>query len=323
MVSVVTQNFDISHEFYKTKAQMLKVDKLAYHERNLQVGTITKDFSYQKSVELVYQAFLHLDAEFAEIFKGYVENGHIDVFPKKGKSSGAFCAHDLKKLPTFVLLNHTNKLQNVLTLAHEAGHGINNELMRTQNALNFGTPLSTAEVASTFFEDFVLEELLINGGLTNAEIKTIHMQKLNDDISTIFRQVAAYNVEKELHTKIREVGYVSKEQIGEIFITHMRAYMGGAVDYNPGSQNWWLYWGHFRSFFYVYSYASGLLISKALQKMVRQDKKNIELVKEFLRAGRSKSPKDIFLELGINIEDKAFWQNGVDEIRGFLNQIAD
>lgn len=320
LIDTVTNNFDIAKEFYKVKAKALGQKKLAYHERNVEVGDIKGEFNFDQSVHLVYKVFSDIDTEFGEIFKGFVENGHIDAFPRKGKQGGAFCSHDLKTEPTYILLNHTNKLPDVLTLAHEAGHGINNELMREQNSLYFDSPLSTAEVASTFFEDFVLDELA-----RFVDAKTayaIKMQKLNDDVGTIIRQVACYNFETELHREFRRVGYLSKGQIGEIFSKHMSAYMGDWVEKTPGCENWWVYWGHIRSFFYVYSYASGLLISKALQKMVRHDRSNIHKVKIFLRYGRSKSPKDIFTELGIDISAREFWQSGLDSVKNELGEVA-
>jgi len=329
MLEVVTENFDIAHDFYKLKAKVMGVEKLEYHERNVEVtidGVEDKNYPWQETVDLTYKVFDNLDPEFGQILKMFVEKGQIDVFPKNGKRGGAFCAHELKAFPTFIMLNHTNKLRDVLTLAHEAGHGINNELMRVQNSINFSTPLSTAEVASTFFEDFVLEELL--RGVDKETAFAIKMQKLNDEVSTIIRQVACYNFEKELHKQFNEIGYLSSDQIGEIFSKHMYAYMGDGVLASTGSKNWWVYWGHIRSFFYVYSYASGLLISKAMQKMVRearlsngQDLSKVALVKTFLSAGSSKAPSEIFLDLGIDITKKEFWENGVGEVRGLLESL--
>jgi oligoendopeptidase F len=243
----------------------------------------------------------------------------MDVYPRQGKQGGAFCAAASVSLPTYILLNHTDRLQDVLTLAHETGHGINNELMRVkQNALNFGTPTSTAEVASTFMEDFVLEHLAAEADEPTQ--LAINMLKLNDDISSIFRQVAGYRFEQELHQAVRERGYVPQEQIGEIFTKAMSTYMGPAVEQSPGSQNWWVYWSHFRRYFYVYSYASGLLISKSLQAMVRQDPASISRVKEFLSAGTSDSPKNIFAKLDIHIDEPTFWQRGLDQIASLLDQ---
>jgi len=210
-------------------------------------------------------------------------------------------------------------LKDVETLAHELGHGINDELMKEkQNSINFGTPLSTAEVASTFVEDFVMDELM-----READDETrlaLMVTKLDSDISSIMRQIACYKFEQDLHKEFREKGHLSKDDIGKIFMKNMKDYMGDAVEQSPGSQNWWVYWSHIRSFFYVYSYSSGLLISKSLQASVKKDKKFIEKVKEFLSSGLSASPKDIFKKTGIDITDKGFWNNGLDEVESLLGE---
>ena len=210
-------------------------------------------------------------------------------------------------------------MSDVLTLSHELGHGINNELIREkQNALNFGTPTSTAEVASTFMEDFVLQDLL---NQADDELRlAIMMKKLNDDVSTIFRQVACYKYEQELHQQFRQKGYLSKKEIGILFQKHMTSYMGDFVEQSPGSENWWVYWDHIRSFFYVYSYASGLLISKSLQNSVKVNPKFIEKVKKFLSAGLSDSPKNILKKLGVDITDKSFWNRGLTEVENLLQE---
>lgn len=322
MLAAVEDKFELSKKYYELKAKLLGVPKLAYHERGVEYGNIDKTFSYEDSVALVKKVFSSLDGEFVEIFNQLIENGQVDVFPRKGKSGGAFCVADLPSLPTFVMLNHTNKLRDVTTLAHEMGHAINDELMKKhQHALYCGSTLAVAEVASTFMEDFVLEEIAKD--VDNEQRLAVLMLTLNDEISTIFRQVAAYRFEQELHATFREKGYLSKDEIGKIFQKHMSLYMGEFVDQPESAKNWWVYWSHFRNFFYVYSYASGLLISKALQAKVRQDKKFISKVKEFLSAGLSDSPKNIFHQLGIDITDNSFWQAGIGEVGHHLAQAAE
>jgi oligoendopeptidase F len=317
LLKTVSKNFAVSQRYYTLKAKLMGVKKLSYHERNVPYGSVNKKYSYSEASDLVKKVFENLDTEFSSIFSKFEESGNIDIAPKKGKRSGAFATTQTLKTPTFILLNHTGELSDVATLAHELGHGINNELIRAkQNELNFGTPTSTAEVASTFMEDFVFQELL-----NNADDKTklsLMMSKLNDDISTIFRQIAFYNFELELHKTFREKGYVSKEEIGKIFQKHMISYMGSAVSQDNGAQNWWVYVSHFRYYFYVYSYASGLLISKSLQASVKKNPEFIKDVKEFLRAGTSDSPKNIFLRLGVDITKATFWEKGVKEIEELL-----
>jgi oligoendopeptidase F len=321
LLDAVSARFDISSRYYALKARLLKVKKLKYHERSVEYGNVSKRYGYNESLQLILRVFGNLDGEFAGILDSFIKNGQFDVYPRKGKVSGAFCAHHLISQPTYILLNHTNKLNDVLTLAHELGHGVNNELIRgKQNAVNFGTPVSTAEVASTFMEDFVLQDILKKA---DDELRlSLMMMKLNDEVSTIFRQVACYLFEQELHQAFRQKGYLSKEEIGDLFRKHMSAYMGDSVEQSPGSENWWIHWSHIRSFFYVYSYAGGLLISKSLQKTVKEDPGFIGKVKEFLSAGLSDSPRNIFSRLGIDITDQDFWRKGLDEVEILLEKTA-
>ncbi len=319
LIEVVSKRFDIPKRYYKLKAKLLKLKKLQYHERNVSYGKIDKKYSYLKSVNLINNVFNNLDIKFKNIFVDFINNGKIDVYPEKGKTSGAFCATGLISHPIYVLLNWTNQFRDITTLAHEMGHAINYQLIKEkQNGLNFGVPLSIAEVSSTFFEDFVLRELRKKA---DEELRlSLNMEKLNDDVSTIFRQIACYQFELEIHKKLRERGYLSKKEIGEIFKKYMSSYMGSFVEQSSGSENWWIYWSHIRSFFYNYSYASGLLISKFLQRKVLGDNKFIEKVKDFLSTGYSDSPKNIFKRLGINISNKKIWQEGIKEVEELLTE---
>lgn len=319
LVESVTKRFDIANRYYKLKAKIMGLKKLEYHERNVEYGHIDGKYEYQKGIDVVYSAFEKLDPEFAKILSDFNKQGKIDVYPRPGKRGGAFCSHDILISPVYVLLNYTDGYQDVKTLAHEMGHAINFELSKKQNALNYDACLATAEVASTFMEDFVDDELLKEA---DDELKfSILFRKLGDEINTIIRQIGCYNFEKELHSEFRKKGYLSKEEIGSIFQKNMSSYMGDFVEQSKGSQNWWVYWSHIRTYFYVYSYSSGLLISKAMQSYVRKDKNFIKKVKEFLAFGVSESPRDIFLRLGIDITQKEFWDNGLKELDNLFDEV--
>jgi len=316
---VVTKNFDISKRYYKLKAKILKQNKLAYFERGVPIGDIAKKFTFEKSFEIVRNTFGKLDRHFEDILNKYCSEGRYDVYPKKGKDGGAFCISTGSKYPTYILLNHNEKLQDILTIAHESGHAIHSEYSNKQNPLNQGHSTATAEVASTFFEDFVLSD--VKDEFSKKEKTSLMLKKLEDDISSIFRQIACYNFELELHNSFRKEGYLSKERISEIFCKEMNKYLGDSVSIDKHMELGWLYWSHIRSFFYTYSYASGLLISKYLQNIVREDKRNINMVKEFLKAGNSKSPKDIFKDLNVDITKKEFWIRSLDESRKQLEEL--
>lgn len=313
MVEAVTERFDISEHFYRLKAKLLGLPKLAYHERNVPYGEVEKSYKFDKAVELVYDVYNQVSPEFAAIFKRMVEAGQVDAFPQKGKRGGAFCTVSPIIYPTYVMLNHTDKLQDVTTIAHEFGHAIHHELAKQQNALNYGMSTATAEVASTFMEGFVLERLLNEA---DDELKlALMVDQLNSAVSSIMRQVAMYRFEWDMHHDFRKKGFLSREEIGSLYREHMHSYMGSAVSQDPGSENWWLYVGHFRLMFYVYSYASGDLISTALRAKVKQDPKFISEVKDkFLTRGLSRSAREMFGDMGIDITDKGFWKKGLEEI---------
>lgn len=317
MIKVVSDNFSLAQKYYELKAKLLKTKQLKYHERNVPIGKLEVKYNFKKSKRLLQEVLAELDSEFLDIFNSFDRNGNIDVYSRRGKRSGAFCIAASITQPTFIMLNHNNKFQDVLTLAHEVGHGINNEMMRSrQNSLNFGTTLATAEVASTFFESCVVESIL--KVVDEKKRLSMMMERLNQDITAVFRQVALYLFEQELHQEFRAKGYLSSNEIGRLFQKHMSAYMGPAVEQSEGSENWWVHWGHIRSFFYAYSYASGLLISKYLQNQVAKDKKFIKDVKYFLSTGLSESPREIFNNLGIDINSEIFWKKGVKEIANLL-----
>lgn len=306
----VASRFGSVKKFYALKAKLLKVKHFTYPERNVLyiARSSEKKYPYPEALKLVRKVFLSLDKEFADILDKFIKDRRIDAFPRKGKRDGAFCSDDLVTLPTYVLLNHLDSLRDVTVIAHEMGHAVNSELMKKQHSLNFGTLLSTAEVASTFMEDFVIQE--VEREADDEMRLEIIMRRLQDDVSTIFRQIACYKFEQEIHEEFRKKGYLSKEEIGKIFFRHMDSYLGENAF---GCENWWVYWRHIRTYFYNYSYASGLLISKSLQNEVKKDPKFVNKVKEFLSAGTSASPREIFLKMGIDISKKDFWFRGLDE----------
>lgn len=317
LVEAVNSRNDISQRFFDLKAKLHKQDYLNYYERSIGYGSSADvEYDYNKSAGLVGEVFKDLDQDFYDIYADMLATGKVDVFPKKGKSGGAFCISIGPQHPVYVMLNHTNKMRDVATIAHEMGHAIHSTMsLRTQNVFNAGYPTSLAEVASTFMEDFIYQRLLEEAD-EETEL-SLRVALLNDLIATCHRQIACYQFEQDLHREYREKGYLSKEDINTLFTKRMEGYLG---DHAKGAENWWVSWPHIRRYFYVYSYASGILVSKALQSKVKQDKKFIEKVKQFLSAGRSKSPKDIFADMGVDITNKAFWQEGLKEIEKQLDE---
>ena len=319
LVKSVEDSFDVSRQYYNLKAKLLNTEKISYYEKTMPVGTVDRKYKFEKAVEIVAKVFSDLDPYFEKQLETYLRLGKIDVYPKKNKVSGGFCVNTTKKSPSLILLNYTDKIYDVIALAHEMGHAINNELTKeSQNALYCSVSIATAEVASTFFEDFVFENLLQKS--TPEEKLILKMQKLDQEVSSVQRQIAFYKFETELHKVFREKGYLSHQEISSMFQEELYKYMGDIIDYTEASKNTWAYISHFRSFFYVYSYASGKLISKSLQQKAKKNPSFINTFKKFLGAGTSKSPRDMFEDMGLDISSKSFWEVGLSTMRESLEE---
>jgi oligoendopeptidase F len=311
LVSLVTKYFSISKRFYKIHAKLLGEEKLKYADRGAKIGEIKKKFDFDTSVEIVKNTFEKIDPRYKAYLESYLENGQIDVYPKVGKSGGAFCTSE-GKMPTFVLLNHSDDIRSVETLAHEMGHAIHSELTRPQPPHYRGVSMATAEVASTFFEQVVVEEL--ENQLDDKEKIIFLDNKIRGDISTIFRQIACFNFELELHKEIREKGYVPKEDIAKIMSKHMKAYLGDSVEVTDENGYFFVAWSHIRNFFYVYSYAYGQIVSRALFENWKKDKSYAKKIEQFLSSGRSASPEQIFKKIGIDTSKPEFFEAGLKSV---------
>ncbi len=317
LIKTVTDNFKISNRFYKIKAKMLNVSRLNYSDRSAKVGKINLKYSFEDSYKILYELFNKTDPKFAQIIKKFVENGQIDVYPKIGKKGGAYCSHQ-HGMPIFVMLNHTNTADSLSTFAHEMGHAIHSEFAKSQPSIYEGYSMSTAEVASTFFESLLFYELFEK--MSNEEkILALH-DKIQDDVSTIFRQIACFNFETEMHNLIRQKGNLSKEELASIMNKHMKNYIGD-VNFGPKDGYSFVGWPHIRYMFYVYSYAFGQLTSKALFNKYKQDKTFIEKIKQFLSTGSSMSPEDTFKKIGLDLKNPEFWRSGIKEIENDIKTL--
>jgi oligoendopeptidase F len=318
LIETVTKAFDLSHQFYKLKAQLLELDELSYADRAAKIGNFDRKYEFEQAYNLTYETFQSLDPEFSQILERMAANGQLDIFPKKGKVAGAFCSSSINN-PSFVLLNHTNDFNSVLTLAHEMGHAIHSELSKSQPVIYQSYSTSTAETASTFFEQFVFERL-IQDFSQQEKIIALHNQ-LQQDINTIFRQIALFNFELNLHNQIREKGYLSARQIGQLLNKHMQTYLGPLFKLNDLDGQSFIIWPHIRYFFYTYTYAFGHLVSKALINQVKQKPQNIQKVKQFLAAGGSDTPQHILQAMDIDISQPNFFVQGLKVVKKDLEKL--
>lgn len=320
LVETVTDNFGVVHDFYDLKAEMLDLDELSYADRQASVGEIEREFDYETSVELAYEAIKDLDQEFGEIFTELVTGGQVDVHPKKGKRGGAYCSWG-SYLPTMLLLNHVDNYDSLNTFVHEMGHAIHGELSKEQSPLYESPTISTAETASTLFEKVFFTHIFPK--LTDEEkVITLH-DKINGKVSTIFRQVACFNFEKDLHESIREQGSLSHSDIAQLMNEHMQAYLGDRFELTDTDGYFYINWSHIRRSFYVYSYAYGDLLSSAMIEELEQDSDYIKEIKQFLSAGSSQSPQEIFADIGIDTTTPDVFSTGIKSVEEDIEQLRD
>lgn len=318
LVTTVTEHFVLSNRFYKLKARLLGLKKLHYADRSVSIGKLKTTFSFEKSAELFHGILAEIDQPYADMFECFLREGHIDAYPKVGKSGGAFCVSDVNN-PTYILLNHTNSFHAFMTLAHETGHAIHSEMAKTQPTRYQGYSTSVAETASTLFEALAFERVFER--LSKKEqIIALH-DRINDDMSTIFRQIAFFNFELELHERIRARGSLGKEEIARLLNKHTKAYLGPVFDLKDLDGYFFVMVSHFRRFFYVYSYAYGQLISKVMSARYEANNAYRAEIREFLSAGSSKSPEHIFSDIGIDTTTSRFFKEGLASVARDIDRL--
>jgi len=311
LVEAVNTHFSIARRFYTTKAKMMGLKELTYADRSAPVGKVQKKISFSEAAKMVRDTYYDLHPRYAEIFERLLSNGQVDVYPRAGKTSGAYCASNVDQ-PTMLLLNHVEDARSLLTLAHEMGHAMHSERSKTQRPLYQGYTTSVAEVASTFFEAAAFDALTKT--LPPEERVVALHDKLQEDIATIFRQIAFFNFEIDLHKGVRERGLLPKEEIAALLNTHTQAYLGKAVKLTEDDGYFFVTVSHFRRFFYVYSYAFGQLVSRALFERVKKNPRFIDKVDLFLTAGCSMSPEDIFAQCDLDLRRPATFIEGLKSI---------
>jgi oligoendopeptidase F len=294
--AVSTKGFALSRRFYALKAAYHGVPKLPYVNKYDPVGT-PPSVPFAQAVEICRDSFYGVNPAYGKIFDAMLMNGQIDVYPKAGKRGGAFMS-DGYKLPTLVFLNHVDTAGSMGTLAHEMGHAIHAERSKLQPGRYQDFSTVTAETASTLFEQIV-DAAVLRQAPGRDRMVLLH-DRIGRDIATIQRQVAFFNFELELHDTVRSEGAVTKEELREMMVRHLRSYLGPAVEVTKRDGWGYVYVPHFRYGFYVYSYAYGLLASGVMARRLREDRGYAGKIDAFLTAGGSDTVENIFASIGID-----------------------
>ncbi|MPZ78152.1 MAG: M3 family oligoendopeptidase [Deltaproteobacteria bacterium] len=321
MMAVTETNYGLAHEYFNLKAKLLELPRLALHDQYAPVGKEARPFPFDQAQQVILDAFEAFTPAFRRIAAEFFANKWIDAEIRKGKRGGAFCASPSPELHPYILCNYNDHLRDVMTVAHELGHGLHGCLSRKQNLFNYDTPLTTAETASVFGEMLVFDHLLAQQTDPQVQIALL-AGKLEDIFATVFRQNVLTRFE-ELAFSARKEKRLTPETLGNLWLDANGKYYGDTVDMPDGYRWGWSYIPHFiHSRFYCYSYVFGQLLVLALYRMYKDEGKSfVPKYLTLLEAGGSDSPEALLKPLGVNIHEAAFWQKGFEEIRGLIARL--
>jgi oligoendopeptidase F len=318
----------ISHRYYKIKAKILGKKSLNYWDRNAPLSKFDdKKISWEDAKKLVLEAYEEFSPEMKKIGEMFFEKNWIDAAVKTGKDSGAFSHPCVPQVHPYILMNYQGKIRDVMTLAHELGHGIHQFLAAKQGYLMAQTPLTLAETASIFGEQLVFQKILKNEKNLQKK-KLIIAAKIEDMINTVVRQIAFLEFEKKVHNA-RKNGEISLEQLGRFWMEIQRESLGeqaagGAFKFDENYRLFWCYIPHFiHSPFYVYAYAFGDCLVNSLYGIYQQKKiKNFEeKYLQMLAAGGTKHHKEMLEPFGLSVKNAQFWQFGLNVIINYINEL--
>ncbi|HTB69403.1 MAG TPA: M3 family oligoendopeptidase [Solirubrobacteraceae bacterium] len=313
LIEAVRARYEIPRRWYRLKAKLLGVERLADYDRMASVTEDEVSFPFARAREIVLDCYSSFSPELGDVARRFFDDRRIDAPVRPGKRAGAFCASAVPSVEPYVLLNYTSKRRDVLTLAHELGHGVHFALAARQGIFHQSTPLTLAETASVFGETIVFGRLLEEDSAPASRLALL-AENLEDTIATVFRQVAMNRFEDLVHNARRDEGELSVERFGELWADSQSELLGDSVEVTDGYRSWWSYIPHFiGSPGYVYAYAYGQLL--ALSVYERYDELGAELVPrylELLAAGGSKSPEELGRIVGVDLADPGFWDAGLD-----------
>jgi oligoendopeptidase F len=321
LIEAVRGRYEIARRWYRLKARLLGIEKLADYDRMAAVTADEVTFHFAQAREVVLDCYDSFSPELGALAKRFFDERWIDALVRPAKRGGAFCASAVPSAHPYVLLNYTARRRDVLTLAHELGHGVHFALAAPQGVFHQSTPLTLAETASVFAETVVFGRLLAADS-TPASRLALLAENLEDTIATVFRQVAMNRFEDLVHTARREQGELSVQRFGDLWAESQAELLGDSVQITDGYRSWWSYVPHFiGSPGYVYAYAYGQLL--ALSVYERYEQQGPELVPrylEMLAAGGSRSPEELGQIVGIDLADPGFWDAGLDLVERQLQE---
>ena len=320
LVDATTSRYDVPQRYYRLKARLLGLERLAHYDRMAPVAESATKLGWDEARALVVGAYADFSDEAGEIVDGFFAKDWIDGPIRDNKRTGAFCATTVPGVHPYVLMNYTGDRRSVLTLAHELGHGLHGVLAQPLGLFNASTPLTTAETASVFGEALTFKRLLAAEDDPRRKLDLL-TGRIEDAIATVFRQIAMNRFEHAVHTERRDSGEVSSERFAELWLECQAQLFGDSVD-TTGYANWWSYVNHFAGVpGYVYAYAYGYLFALSIFRAYeREGDALVQPYLELLAAGGSKPPEELARIVGLDLTDPAIWASGIEALSDELDE---
>lgn len=324
LVTAVQNRYDLPQRWYTLKAKLLGIDKLADYDRMAALSQADERITWPEARDMVRDVYGQFSGELGDVVQGFFDGGYIDAPVREGKRGGAFCAYTVPSQHPYVMLNWTSRRRDVLTLAHELGHGVHAALARPQGVFQQGTPLTLAETASVFGEELTFGRLLAETPDPEQRLALL-AESIEGQIATVFRQIAMNRYEHALHTARREEGELSVDRINELWRTSQEAMLGDSVEISEGYGTWWSYVPHFiNTPGYVYAYAYGQLLALSVYRRYEEEGESfVPAYLDMLRAGGSRSPEELGKIVGVDLADPGFWDAGLDLVARQLTAAED
>jgi oligoendopeptidase F len=315
LIEAVVGRYELARRWYRLKAGLLGLDRLAYWDRMAPVSDTEEHIPYDEARDIVLDCYSRFSPELGGAAGGFFSNGYIDGPPRPGKRGGAFCSYTVPSQHPYVMLNYTSRPYDVLVMAHELGHGVHAALARPQGVFQFTTPLTMAETASIFGETIVLERLLERAPDAGERLSLL-AGSLDGAVAAVFRQVAMNRFEHAIHTERREHGEMATERFAELWLETQADLLGDAVELHDDYGVWWSYIPHFVDTpGYVYAYAYGHLLALSVYRRYEEEGDGfVPAYLDLLRAGGSRPPEELGRIVGVDLTDPGFWSSGLDLI---------
>ncbi|MFN3076007.1 MAG: M3 family oligoendopeptidase [Alphaproteobacteria bacterium] len=320
--AVKSAYLELSHRYYAMKARWLGLEKLEYWDRNAPLpSSDDRHYEWDEACTIVLGAYEWFSPELGAVARKFFDNDWIDAGMRPGKASGAFAHPAVPSVHPYLLLNFAGKTRDVMTLAHELGHGIHQCLSAEQGYLMAGTPLTLAETASVFGEMLTFRAML-NAETDPARRRILLASKVEDMINTVVRQIAFHEFERGVHYG-RAEGELSPEELGRLWLRVQSESLGPAFRFDEEYRNYWAYIPHFvHSPFYVYAYAFGDCLVNSLYAVYQSGTANFEACYlDMLRAGGTLRHRELLAPFGLDASDPSFWQQGLNIVSGFIDEL--